>query len=114
MCYLAALLLQMWRYEGQKTLAYYLRRRDCIAALAEDLGVDQAAVVATVMKQVLGNIAVSTAHFTSRCIQPAWSTPSAYICFLETHQRHQHLTYAKEAGPTGDRICRHRYTSKCL
>ena len=50
--------LQMWRYQGSKTLSYYLRRRDCIAALAEDLGVEQEAVVPTVFKQVLESVAV--------------------------------------------------------
>lgn len=53
------LILQMWRYQGSRTLAYYLRRRDCIAALAEDLAIEQEAVVATVFKQVLESIAVS-------------------------------------------------------
>ena len=51
----------MWRYEGQKTLSYYLKRRDCLDALAEDLGVEKSAVVATVMKQILEGIAVSIA-----------------------------------------------------
>lgn len=48
----------MWRYQGSKTLSYYLRRRDCIAALAEDLGVQQEAAVPTVFKQVLESVAV--------------------------------------------------------
>ena len=51
--------LQMWRYEGHRTLSYYLKRRDCIAALSEDLGVDKTAVVATIFKQILESIAVS-------------------------------------------------------
>lgn len=55
----ASMLLQMWRYQGHKTLAHYLKRRDCLTALSEDLGVKQSAVVATVMKQLLENIAVS-------------------------------------------------------
>ena len=50
---------QMWRYEGHRTLSYYLKRRDCIAALSEDMGVDKSAVVATIFKQVLESIAVS-------------------------------------------------------
>jgi hypothetical protein len=49
---------QVWRYEGHKTLAYYLRRRDCIQALAEDLGVDEGAVVPTVMKHVFEGLSV--------------------------------------------------------
>lgn len=32
----------MWRFEGSKTLAYYLRRRDTIRALAADLEVNEA------------------------------------------------------------------------
>ena len=50
----------MWRYQGHRTLSHYLKRRDCITALSEDLGVYKSAVVATVMKQLLANIAVST------------------------------------------------------
>ena len=50
----------MWKYEGQRTLSYYLKRRDCLDVLSEDLGVDKSAVVATVMKQILEGIAVST------------------------------------------------------
>ena len=51
---------QMWRYEGHRTLSYYLKRRDCIAALSEDLGVDKTAVVATIFKQILESIAVTS------------------------------------------------------
>lgn len=32
-------LLQVWKYEGSKTLSYYMRRRDTVRALAQDLGV---------------------------------------------------------------------------
>ncbi len=42
----------VWEYEGDKTLAYYLKRRDMERALAEDLGVEEAAAVPTVMKQI--------------------------------------------------------------
>ena len=52
----------MWRYQGHRTLAYYLKRRDCLTALSEELGVETSAVVATVMKQLLENIAVSTSR----------------------------------------------------
>lgn len=49
----------MWEYEGDKTLAYYLKRRDMERALAEDLGVDEAAAVPTVMKQIFKCLVVS-------------------------------------------------------
>lgn len=51
---------QMWRYEGRQTLEYYLKRRDCNAALAEALGVEAQAVVPTVMAHVLTGVSVST------------------------------------------------------
>lgn len=44
---------QVWKYEGCRTLSYYLKRRDCLQALAKDLGVPEQAVVATVIKQIL-------------------------------------------------------------
>ena len=43
----------VWEYEGFKTLSYYLRRRDCDAALAADLGVPLEKVAATVMGDIL-------------------------------------------------------------
>lgn len=52
--------LQLWRFEGGKTLAHYLRRRDCIQQLAQDLGVSERAAVPTVMKQIFEGLAVST------------------------------------------------------
>ena len=58
----ALVAFQMWKYEGQKTLSYYLKRRDCLEVLSEDLGVDKSAVVATIMKQILEGIAVSIAY----------------------------------------------------
>lgn len=51
----------MWRYEGSKTLAYYLKRRDCMPALARDLRVPEAAVPATVLKHVLESLTVGGA-----------------------------------------------------
>ena len=51
--------MQVWKYEGCRTLSYYLRRRDCIQALAKDLAVPEQAVVATVMKQILECLTVS-------------------------------------------------------
>ena len=49
----------MWRYEGSRTLAHYLRRRDCLRALAEDMDVPVEAVPAVVMKQLLQGLTVS-------------------------------------------------------
>lgn len=43
----------IWDYEGSKTLAYYLSRRDCLSAMASDMGIPESAAVATVMKQLL-------------------------------------------------------------
>ena len=48
----------MWGYQGDKTLAYYLKRRDCARALADDLGVDEAAAVPTAMKQIFECLSV--------------------------------------------------------
>lgn len=45
--------MQVWKYEGCRTLSYYLKRRDCLQALAKDLEVPEQAVVATVIKQIL-------------------------------------------------------------
>lgn len=42
----------VWAYQGNKTLAYYLKRRDCIEALARDLGVPEDVVVPTVMRHI--------------------------------------------------------------
>lgn len=49
--------LQMWRYEGQNTLAYYLRRRDTLRALARDLDVPEDIVVPVAMRQLLLGLA---------------------------------------------------------
>ncbi len=49
----------MWKFEGSRTLSYYLRRRDTLRALASDLEISEDAVVATVMKQLLEGLAVS-------------------------------------------------------
>lgn len=58
----------MWRYEGRRTLDYFLKRRDCTAALAESLGVEPAAAVPTVMAHILEGVAVST-RFTQALAQ---------------------------------------------
>lgn len=52
-------ILQIWKYEGSKTLSYYLKRRDCIPSIAADMGIPEDAVVATVMKQIFENLQVS-------------------------------------------------------
>jgi hypothetical protein len=43
----------MWRYEGSNTLAYYLRRRDTLRALARDLAVPEDIVVPVALRQLL-------------------------------------------------------------
>lgn len=61
----------MWRYQGHRTLANYLKRRDCITALSEDLGVDKSAAVATVMKQLFESIAaLHNAGLVHRDVKP--------------------------------------------
>lgn len=44
---------QVWEYEGAQTLGSFLRRRDCVRALALDLGVAEADAVPAVMRQLL-------------------------------------------------------------
>ncbi len=44
--------LQVWAYQGNKTLAYYLKRRDCMDALARDMCVAEEVVVPTVMRHI--------------------------------------------------------------
>jgi hypothetical protein len=64
--------LQMWRYEGQNTLAYYLRRRDTLRALARDLDVPEDIVVPVAMRQLLlGLAALHSAGLVHR-YGPAW------------------------------------------
>lgn len=43
----------MWRYEGQNTLAYYLRRRDTLRCLARDLDCPEDIVVPVAMRHLL-------------------------------------------------------------
>ena len=50
--------MQMWKFQGDKTLATYMRRRDTLAALAEDLDVAEGEVPRTVLKQILLNLKV--------------------------------------------------------
>lgn len=57
----------MWRYEGSKTLAYYLKRRDCIRALSKDLAVSEEAVPATVMKHIFECLTVRSSVVAQLC-----------------------------------------------
>jgi hypothetical protein len=59
LCSAPACPAQLWRYEGGRTLSYYLKRRDTINALAEDLEVEPEQVVPTVMKQIFESLNVS-------------------------------------------------------
>lgn len=43
---------QVWAYQGNKTLAYYIKRRDCVQALAADLDVEEELAVPTVMRHI--------------------------------------------------------------
>ena len=48
----------VWGYQGDKTLAYYLKRRDCVRALSIDLGVEEEAAVPTAVKQIFECLSV--------------------------------------------------------
>jgi len=62
----------MWKYEGSRTLDYYLRRRDTIRALARDLDVPEASVVPTIMKQIFSSLeAFHSAGLVHRDVKPA-------------------------------------------
>lgn len=62
----------MWKYEGDRTLAYYLRRRDCIAALAADLEISEDQVVPTVMQQIFECLLdLHSAGMVHRDVKPA-------------------------------------------
>lgn len=50
--------MQMWRFEGSRTLAHYLRKKDCVQQLADDMDVPYECAVPLVMKQVLECVAV--------------------------------------------------------
>jgi serine/threonine protein kinase len=62
----------VWEAQGLNTLAYYLKRRDCIAALAKDLEVPEDAVIPTVMQQIFEClIDLHNAGLVHRDIKPA-------------------------------------------
>ena len=62
----------MWRYEGDRTLAYYLRRRDCLAALASDLGVPEEGALQTAMAQIFSCLAdLHAAGVVHRDVKPS-------------------------------------------
>jgi hypothetical protein len=70
----------MWTFEGDRTLAYYLRRRDCLAALAADLGVEEAAAVPTAMRQLFACLVeLHAAGLVHRDVKPA----NVVVCAAE-------------------------------
>lgn len=75
--------LQIWKYEGSKTLSYYLKRRDCIPSIAADMGIPEDAVVPTVMKQILENLQVSVPYPVDHPFHP--QCPKTCCCALLLH-----------------------------
>lgn len=62
----------VWDYEGDKTLAYYLRRRDTISALATDMEIDEEAVLPTIMSQIFECLEdIHSAGLVHRDVKPA-------------------------------------------
>ena len=60
----------MWAYQGSKTLAYYLKRRDCLEALARDMRVPESAVVPTIMRHIFVCLDVSVPTVPGRGLVP--------------------------------------------
>lgn len=73
---------QVWKYEGSKTLSYYLRRRDTTRALSQDLQVPEAAVVPTVMKHIFEGLSVSRTCSHGCCVLWAGARPGAVATCL--------------------------------
>eukprot|EP00798_Chlamydomonas_sp_ICE-L_P006736 gene6736-3405_t len=68
---LAAGLWVMWRFTGSRNLLYYLKKRDCMRLLVDDLNVAEENVLATVMKQLLESLqAFHTAGLVHRDVRP--------------------------------------------
>jgi hypothetical protein len=70
--------MQLWRYQGLKTLGEYLRRRDCITALATDLQVPEHLAVPTVLKQLIECLAVRLVYRLCRHLRLLVLVMSAY------------------------------------
>lgn len=61
----------LWEFRGDRTLAFYLRRRDGMRLLAEDLGVAPESAAATAMQQILGALRqLHAARVVHRDIKP--------------------------------------------
>lgn len=50
--------MQMWKFEGAKTLAHFIRKRDCVEQLAYALDVPYECAVPIVMQHVFECVAV--------------------------------------------------------
>lgn len=62
----------LWRYQGDRTLATYMRRRDTIPVLAQELDVAEQDVARTVLKQILVNLqGLHKARLVHRDVKPS-------------------------------------------
>lgn len=92
----------VWDYEGDKTLAYYLKRRDCMKRLMEDLNLSsEEDVVPTVMKQVFESLNdLHSAGLVHRDVKPA------NIIFSENQKRFKIIDLGAAADlRTGTNYC---------
>jgi hypothetical protein len=100
----------VWRYEGSNTLAYYLRRRDTLRALARDLDVPEGIVVPVAMRQLLlGLAALHSAGLVHRCVRQGagvvWSAGAGGSMGTPAHQhsvRSQQLRRCRCAARPAD------------